>query len=151
MNNIKKFPMQLGLVFFIALLPVFLGTLLYVFHAHFHFKRINHGVLLSTPIDVKNILPQQGKWRVVYVGDHDVVQPLQGLQHMQQAFGKNAQRIVVLQLDNKHVLRQNKLIQANKIYLVDPLGNLFMYYASTENLKNIYHDLKRLLEVSQIG
>ncbi len=39
----------------------------------------------------------------------------------------------------------------NKIYLIDPIGNLFMYYPDTVNPMDIMKDLKRLLEVSQIG
>lgn len=38
-----------------------------------------------------------------------------------------------------------------KIYLVDPLGNLFMYYPETTDPMNILKDLKKVLEVSQIG
>lgn len=39
----------------------------------------------------------------------------------------------------------------NKIYLVDPAGNLFMYYPSSVDAMHILKDLKRVLEVSQIG
>ncbi len=39
----------------------------------------------------------------------------------------------------------------NKIYLIDPLGNLFMYYSKDQNPMDILKDLKKVLEVSQIG
>lgn len=39
----------------------------------------------------------------------------------------------------------------NKIYLVDPIGNLFMYYVITTNPMDIFKDVKHLLGVSQIG
>jgi hypothetical protein len=39
----------------------------------------------------------------------------------------------------------------HKIYLMDPADNLFMYYEDTSNLMDILKDLKRVLEVSQIG
>jgi hypothetical protein len=39
----------------------------------------------------------------------------------------------------------------NKIYLIDPLNNVFMYYSSTVDAMNILKDMKRVLEVSQIG
>ena len=38
-----------------------------------------------------------------------------------------------------------------KVYLLDPMGNLFMYYPTTENPIHIMNDLKRVFEVSQIG
>ena len=37
------------------------------------------------------------------------------------------------------------------LYLVDPLGNLIMSYAPTQDPSGILKDLKRLLSVSQIG
>ena len=37
------------------------------------------------------------------------------------------------------------------IYLVDPLGNLMMYYAPGEDPKGILRDLRRLLKASRIG
>lgn len=42
-------------------------------------------------------------------------------------------------------------IANDKIYLIDPIGNLFMYYASTVNPLDILKDIKHLLGVSQIG
>lgn len=42
-------------------------------------------------------------------------------------------------------------LSKNKIYLIDPLGNLFMYYPSDTDKMHILKDLKHLLEVSQIG
>lgn len=39
----------------------------------------------------------------------------------------------------------------DKIYLIDPIGNVFMYYSATTDAMNILKDLKRVLEVSQIG
>ncbi len=37
------------------------------------------------------------------------------------------------------------------IYLIDPLGNLFMRYGAESNPKGILDDLKRLLQFSKIG
>jgi hypothetical protein len=39
----------------------------------------------------------------------------------------------------------------NKIYLADPQGNVFIYYAESSEPMRILKDLKRVLEVSQIG
>ncbi len=40
---------------------------------------------------------------------------------------------------------------ANRIYIVDPIGNLMMYYELDANAADIAKDLKRLLHVSQMG
>jgi len=40
---------------------------------------------------------------------------------------------------------------ADRIYLIDPLGNLMMSYAADADPKGLLEDLKRLLRLSQIG
>ena len=41
--------------------------------------------------------------------------------------------------------------KSNRIYIVDPIGNLMMYYELDANATDIAKDLKRLLHVSQMG
>lgn len=41
--------------------------------------------------------------------------------------------------------------QANRVYIIDPLGNLMMSYKSGTNPREIYKDLKKLLRASHIG
>jgi hypothetical protein len=41
--------------------------------------------------------------------------------------------------------------EQSKIYLLDPIGNIFMYYPASTDAMNILKDMKRVLEVSQIG
>jgi hypothetical protein len=40
---------------------------------------------------------------------------------------------------------------AQRIYLVDPLGNVMMFYAADAPAKGLLEDMKRLLRLSQIG
>jgi len=40
---------------------------------------------------------------------------------------------------------------SDRIYLVDPLGNLMMFYAPDSKPKGLLADMKRLLQLSQIG
>jgi cytochrome oxidase Cu insertion factor (SCO1/SenC/PrrC family) len=42
-------------------------------------------------------------------------------------------------------------INSHRIYLIDPLGNLMMYYAPEANPKGLLEDMKRLLRLSSIG
>jgi len=57
----------------------------------------------------------------------------------------------------KHVTKQFLLDDkvdvghSNRIYIVDPIGNLMMYYDLDANATDIAKDLKRLLHVSQMG
>jgi len=41
--------------------------------------------------------------------------------------------------------------KSNRIYIVDPIGNLMMYYELDANASDIAKDLARLLKVSQMG
>jgi len=41
--------------------------------------------------------------------------------------------------------------QSPRVYLIDPLGNLMMFYAADVKPKGILEDLKRLLRLSSIG
>ncbi len=41
--------------------------------------------------------------------------------------------------------------RAPRVYLIDPLGNLMMFYAADAKPKGMLEDLKRLLRLSSIG
>jgi cytochrome oxidase Cu insertion factor (SCO1/SenC/PrrC family) len=49
------------------------------------------------------------------------------------------------------LLAQLPAVNADRIYLVDPLGNLMMFYESDSKPKGMLEDMKRLLRLSQIG
>ena len=56
--------------------------------------------------------------------------------------------------DVVEIFRLNKAdnpLEANRLYIVDPLGNLMMSYEPGINPRNIYKDLKKLLRGSRIG
>jgi hypothetical protein len=42
-------------------------------------------------------------------------------------------------------------VNSDRIYLVDPLGNLMMFYEADSKPKGMLEDMKRLLQLSQIG
>jgi hypothetical protein len=156
---------QLFIMLFIFVIPIIISWILFHYHTYFHLKTLNHGTLISSPIDVKYLYSetesaQQKKWRIIFVANETCDNPCREIDHqlkqVQKALGKDSDRVNTLLLNNKN--KQLTKLQTtlhvdpnNKIYLVDPLGNLFMYYASDENPMNILKDLKRVLEVSQIG
>ncbi len=80
------------------------------------------------------------------------------LQQVQKALGNNRDRIALLWMNSDdtdakklQILPGASSAINNKIYLADPLGNVFMYYSATIDPVNVLQDLKHVLEVSQIG
>jgi cytochrome oxidase Cu insertion factor (SCO1/SenC/PrrC family) len=162
---------KLLLLIVVFILPVIISTILYFFHDHFNFKTTNHGILLKQPIDVSYLyssMPEGKlkKWRVLYV-DSGICNAAceknnYQLHQVQKALGKEGDRIQVISVNGKNTMlaqleqvfsRQthSQFVVMDKIYLVDPLGNLFMYYSASTDPMNVLNDLKKVLEVSQIG
>ncbi len=167
----KKNYLQLSLLILVFVIPVVLSVLLYYYHTHFPFKKLNHGTLLNAPVDAHYLYSamsdgNEKKWRVIYVSGEVCDAACRTIDHqlrqIQIALGKDSNRIATILLGNqtkqleklKSTLSQQEkkpFEVNNKIYLVDPIGNLFMYYSSTTNPMDVLKDLKRVLEVSQIG
>lgn len=120
-------------------------------------------------------------WKIVYAPtaccDEQCQKTMFTLHQLRLVLGKDSRRVglsiienKICQKDNTHdfqridftqqqytqweksLATQAKNFQVNnKIYLVDPLGNMFMYYPGNVDAMHILNDLKRVLEVSQIG
>ena len=154
----------------ISILPVFLGSLLYYFHGYFQLKTLNHGVLINPPIQMKtlNTLGEK-QWQIIYIPQQccDAIcqKTMFTLHQLKKVLGKESKRVNLVlasqqncQIKELHdfkkllfTARQYPQLRNDKIYLLDPLGNLFMYYSANTDPMNILSDLKRVLEVSQIG
>jgi cytochrome oxidase Cu insertion factor (SCO1/SenC/PrrC family) len=162
----KKFPIQFVILFVITALPVIVSTFLFFNHQHFKFKTVNRGELLSPVVDVTDLeigKLNQKKWRIVYVNDGRCDEACKKLSFQLNAvkkiLNKDRDRTQVVVINGPYDDLKNKLnklnkidaVVINKIYLVDPLGNLFMSYSASIDPMNILKDLQRLLEVSQIG
>jgi hypothetical protein len=157
----------LVLSFFI---PLLVGTLLFYYHDKFTFTTTNHGHLIQPVINVADSinLPKQ-QWHIVYAPktccDADCAKTVFNLVQMRKLLGKNQKRLSLTLLADQqcqisngsdmvtvsYTQKLNQIFTLNHIYLVDPMNNAFMVYADSENPLNILKDLKRLLEVSQIG
>ncbi len=163
----KTSPKKLSFIVLIFALPILASWFLYHYHTHFDFKTVNHGVLLHSPIDVNYLYSQTTKnepkkWHIIAMCDSPCAELNDQLTRVKKALGKDSDRLLV-KVKNSHTPPLKKLqdtfIQqgnthfqvSNKIFLVDPLGNLFMYYPNTVDPMHILKDLKRVLEVSQIG
>lgn len=155
--------LSLMLVFIV---PMVASWFLYYYHDYFQLKTSNHGTLVKPAFSVQGVWAENDspkKWRIVYVSglicDSQCEGVLRTLNQVKKALGKNSDRITVKQIspsftfsnENMKSFSEEKFVINNKIYLVDPTSNLFMYYSDTSNPMNILKDLKRVLEVSQIG
>lgn len=160
-NKSQKTTLHFYLLFIIFIFPVIAGSFLYFFHDQFHFKTTNHGILVTPPISIQ---PTEKKWQIIYVfnsSDKEHQNIDHALHQLQIALGKDHDRIKITTLNEKALelqtfkihfqTRDKNFMIENKIYLVDPLGNLFMYYKSSTNLMGVLKDIKKVLEVSQIG
>ncbi len=168
-------PIQRIKLFFITgifIFPVVVGWLLYHFNSELHFKTLNHGNLLNPPVSVSTLWKSDGKWQIVYVPKNCDInateQKMFLLHQLRIALNSDSNRISLVVVKDAHcanlavhdfravTLTQAdftkwEVLQKNKIYLVDPKSNLFMSYPSDSDAMNIFNDLKRVLEVSQIG
>jgi hypothetical protein len=150
----------------VFILPVLISWFLYYNHAAFHLKTANRGTLVNPALNVGDIFfkdSTQKLWRIVYLPgktcDQQCSELNQQLQQIPKALGKDYARVTVLEVAGDYnsleklfaAQGSQSFAAAHKIYLIDPLGNLFMYYPSTTNRMNILKDLKKVLEVSQIG
>lgn len=150
----KKHYMPVFLILIFSL-PIVAGWFFYYYHAHFHFKTTNHGILVKPPIHTNR--PLEKKWHMVYVPpahcDQHCEQTFFYLQQIKKLLGKDRDRVVVMRDSSfeQVIPCQHGNTRCDFIYLIDPLGYLFMYYQNNPNPLDIFKDLKHVLEVSQIG
>jgi hypothetical protein len=167
---------QFFLLVIIFILPVVISWILYHYHHRFPLKTLNYGTLVKPPVDVKNSLATADKkWQVVFVPDGccdaSCEKTMFTLHQLRRALGKESGRVALTlvipqtcSFTNIHDFQKMSLTKGllsqlqnasgraqQKIYLVDPIGNLFMYYPNTVDPMDVLKDLKLVLEVSQIG
>lgn len=160
MRNKLKFKnvLKLSGLLAIFILPMLFAMIIFYGHSYFHFSQLNHGELISPPIQLStttynelNESNMSHRWLVVQVVERCDVS-CQKMQHqllqVQKVLGNNRDRILVIQTTRK---KSFPILSTQMIYLVDPLGNVFMSYPASIDPIYILEDLKKLLEVSQIG
>jgi cytochrome oxidase Cu insertion factor (SCO1/SenC/PrrC family) len=162
----KKFPMPFIVLSIITILPIIASTILYFNHNYFNLKTLNRGVLVTPAMNVKDLeigSTNDKKWRIIYAesgqcDEHCKTLSFQ-LSQLTKILNKDRDRTIFMSVNGPYETLKKKFVQngmkdfivANRVYLIDPMGNLFMYYADTIDPMNILHDLKRVLEVSQVG
>lgn len=178
-NNITRIKLFSLLLLFAV--PMVVGWVLFHYHDLFQFKTTNHGMLVHPAVFAKELSfkpSAHNTWQIIYAPaacDEQAQNKMFTLHQLHTALGKNQQRVSLTWVTNatckqdahdfrKLILNKQQLAQLktalsnqkdftvnDKIYLLDPIGNLFMYYDSSTNPMNILKDIKKVLEVSQIG
>jgi hypothetical protein len=138
---------------------------------------INPVITISEEEDFDNILRDK-KWTFMYVYENETCDliceaTLYMMQQVRESVGRERSRIKNLLIvnnkfnnnDNKKIINKyNKIkllevidkgffnqIKKNHLYIVDPLGNIFMYYNKDFNAKGLKKDIKKILRISRIG
>jgi cytochrome oxidase Cu insertion factor (SCO1/SenC/PrrC family) len=85
----------------------------------------------------------------VFIGDHDCcdLKELQATHPDLIAIRLSAADLPLLEL----LPVRPGAINSHRVYLIDPLGNVMMFYAADARSKGMLEDLKRLLRLSSIG
>jgi len=155
-KNSKK---PLIILFAISILPFLMAWVLYHYAHFFPFKTLNHGQFIDPPVKSQ----PHPKWEILYIHSLSCQASCKNVIHqlhqLRKALGKDSERVDIIDISNQadqetslfRGLLARKLPLLETIYLVDPAGNLFMCYPSSVDPMNILKDMKRVLEVSQIG
>jgi len=127
--------------------------------------------------DFNNILINK-KWTFMYLYENKTCDliceaTLYTMHQVRESIGREKQRISNLLIINKNFINEdnkkiiskyNKIklleiinynffqkLKKNHLYIIDPLGNIFMYYDKDFNAKGLKKDIKKILKISRIG
>ena len=138
---------------------------------------INPVITITKSEDFNNILKNK-KWTFMYIYNDESCDliceaTLYMMQQVRESLGREKQRVSNLLIvkkdfnssDNKEILEKyNKIkfleiieldffkkIKKNHLYIIDPLGNIFIYYDKDFDAKGLKRDIKKILKISRIG
>ncbi|MES2217834.1 MAG: hypothetical protein V4501_05435 [Pseudomonadota bacterium] len=167
--------LKILLVLLVFIVPMGVAWVMFEYPDYFKFRTTNYGKLMQPMVHDKNFLDATHRgWQIVYAPEdcqtEEAGQQMFFLHQLRLALGKDADRVSLALLteracpltdthDFRKLLMDTAQVRAavedhhieNKIFLVDPQGNVFMYYSDKGSAMRILKDLKRVLEVSQIG
>ena len=174
----KEFWMLLAMF----VLPIAFGTLFfYASPNYFSESTVNYGELVrpviatdDTDIEIEGSASLEGIWTMVYVSSRcdeaceKAVADMKTIRTLMNADMRRIQRMIIIEdnstptSDDKTLIKarviSEKLTQSlkkyaeNAIYLVDPIGNIMLYYEPQNiDIRLVIKDLKRLFKYSRIG
>ena len=174
----KEFWMLLAMF----VLPIAFGTLFFYANPnYFSESTVNYGELVRPviatdegDIEIGGDASLQGIWTMVYVSSRcdeaceKAVADMKTIRTLMNADMRRIQRMIIIEdnstptSDDKTLIKarviSEKLTQSlkkyaeNAIYLVDPIGNIMLYYEPQNiDIRLVIKDLKRLFKYSRIG
>ena len=174
----KEFWMLLAMF----ILPIAFGTLFFYANPHyFSESTVNYGELVRPviateegDIEIDGGASLQGVWTMVYVSSRcdDVcekaVVDMKTIRTLMNDDMRRIQRMIIIENNSTPTVNDETLIKAkitsekltkslkkyaeNAIYLIDPIGNIMLYYEPQNiDIRLVIKDLKRLFKYSRIG
>jgi len=174
----KEFWMLLAMF----ILPIAFGTLFFYANPnYFSESTVNYGELVrpviatdAADIEIDSASSLQGIWTMVYVSSRcdnvceKAVADMKTIRTLMNADMRRIQRMIIIEdnstptSDDKALIKaritSEKLTQSlkkyteNAIYLIDPIGNIMLYYEPQNiDIRLVIKDLKRLFKYSRIG
>ena len=174
----KEFWMLLAMF----ILPIAFGTLFFYANPnYFSESTVNYGELVRPviatdegDIEIDGASSLQGIWTMVYVSSRcddaceKAVADMKTIRTLMNADMRRIQRMIIIENNSTPTVNDETLIKAkitsekltkslkkyaeNAIYLIDPIGNIMLYYEPQNiDIRLVIKDLKRLFKYSRIG
>ena len=174
----KEFWMLLAMF----ILPIAFGTLFFYANPnYFSESTVNYGELVrpviatdDTDIEIDGSASLQGIWTMAYVSSHcdeaceKAVADMKTIRTLMNADMRRIQRMIIIKDNSTPKSYDKGLVKArvasekltlslkkyteNAIYLIDPIGNIMLYYEPQNiDIRLVIKDLKRLFKYSRIG
>ena len=174
----KEFWMLLAMF----IMPIAFGTLFFYANPnYFSESTVNYGELVrpviatdDTDIEIDGSASLQGIWTIAYVSSRcdeaceKAVSDMKTIRTLMNADMRRIQRMIIIENNSTPTVNDETLIKAritsekltkslkkyteNAIYLIDPIGNIMLYYEPQNiDIRLVIKDLKRLFKYSRIG
>ena len=174
----KEFWMLLAMF----ILPIAFGILFFYANPnYFSESTVNYGELVQpviatdeNDIEIDGDASLQGIWTIVYVSSRcddaceKAVEDMKTIRTLMNDDMRRIQRMIIIEDNSTPTSNDENLIQArvvsekltqslkkyaeNSIYLMDPIGNIMLYYEPQNiDIRLVIKDLKRLFKYSRIG
>ena len=174
----KEFWMLLAMF----ILPIAFGTLFFYANPnYFSESTVNYGELIrpviateENDIEIDGDASLQGIWTMVYVSSRcddaceKAVEDMKTIRTLMNDDMRRIQRMIIIEDNSTPISNNEGLIKArvtskklieglkeytkNAIYLIDPIGNIMLYYEPQNiDIRLVIKDLKRLFKYSRIG
>ena len=164
------------------IVPIAFGTLFFYANPnYFSESTVNYGELVRPviatnegDIEIDGSSSLQGIWTIVYVSSHcddtceKAVTDMKTIRTLMNADMRRIQRMIIIEdnsipksddkdlikarLTSETLIKSLKKYTENAIYLIDPIGNIMLYYEPQNiDIRLVIKDLKRLFKYSRIG